>query len=112
MPKLVLAYADDMLMILSTDESVKIKILWILKHMFKAAGSKISLRPAICLIGLTNMNRWSPWKRWLFKNEPTESLEGFLQSQNNEKITRKINVADKLLSLADLEVILLYWMCH
>ena len=45
-------------------------------------------------------------------NQPIGSVEGFLQSQNNEKITRKINVADKLLSLADLEVILLYWMCH
>lgn len=50
--KLVLAYADGMLMTLSTDESVKI-----LKHMCKAAGSKISLRAAICLMGLTNRNR-------------------------------------------------------
>ena len=72
---------------------------WILKHMFKAAGSKISLRPAICLTGLTNTNRWSSWKRLLFKNEPIGSLGGFLKSQNIEKIKQKINVADKLVSL-------------
>lgn len=46
--KLVLAYADDMLMILSTDESVK-SIPWILKHMFKAAGSKISFKTSYLL---------------------------------------------------------------